>query len=272
MKFKHFKIIAVLFSLLALASCSKYQKILKSEDMALKEEMALKYYNEKDYDRALRLFDELRIFNRGKLKAEEIAFYYAYCYYGLNDFYAASYLFTEFVNTFPNSKHAEECAFLAANCKFLESPNYNLDQSMSKAAIKDFQQFVNLYPTSKNVAEANANIDELRLKLQRKDFETAKLYLKTEEYKSAVIAFNNLIKEYPDTQYKEEALYLIVKTYYDYAGKSVVQKKYERYKATIDAAANFIQLFPESNKYNKEIEQISKSASKEILKFKPQNS
>ena len=154
---------------------------------------------------------------------------------------------------------------------YLNRLNNRQNENLKKNT-QNYQQFVNLYPTSKNVAEANANIDELRLKLQRKDFETAKLYLKTEEYKSAVIAFNNLIKEYPDTQYKEEALYLIVKTYYDYAGKSVVQKKYERYKATIDAAANFIQLFPESNKYNKEIEQISKSASKEILKFKPQNS
>jgi len=264
-------IFLTLITIILFSSCSKFQKILKSNDMALKEEMALKYYNQKDYDRALQLFDELRVFNRGKLKAEEIAFYYAYCYFGMNDFYTASFYFMDFVNTFPTSKYAEECSYLSAYCKYMESPKYHLDQTITRSAIKDFQQFVNLYPKSERVAEANTNIDKLRLKLQRKDYENAKLYYRMDEYKSAVIAFNNLVIEYPDTQYKEEALYYITKAYYNYALKSVLSKKQERFSATIEAANNFAVYYPES-KYRKEIDQILRTATKEILKYQTPNS
>jgi len=142
---------------------------------------------------------------------------------------------------------------------------------MTKSAIEKFQKFVNMYPKSKWVADANENIDKLRFKLQKKDFEIAKLYYKIEEYKSAVIAFNNLVKEYPDTPFKEESLYYIAISYYEYANKSIANKKYERYNFAIEAASNFAKLFPDS-KYTKNIDQIYKTASKEITKYKKPNS
>jgi len=249
------------------ACTNNFQKVLKSTNMDYKEKMAIKYYNEKNYDRALQLFDELRIFNKGSLKAEEIAFYYANCYFGMNDFYTAGFYYKDFVNTFPNSKHAEECAYLAAYCKYMESPKYNLDQTITKDAIKEFQLFIDMYPTSNKVEEANNKIDELRAKLQKKDFENAKLYYVMEDYKAAIISFRNLLKEYLDTIYKEDALYYIAKAYYNYASKSIEQQKYLRFKSAIESANNFKLYFPNS-KYKKDIEQIIKISSKEIVKYK----
>ena len=55
-----------------LASCSSYDKLLKSSDNELKYEMAVKYYEQKDYFRALQLFDELVPVYRGTAKAEKI--------------------------------------------------------------------------------------------------------------------------------------------------------------------------------------------------------
>jgi outer membrane protein assembly factor BamD len=42
-------------------------------------------------------------------------------------------------------------------------------------------------------------IDELRLKLEQKDYENAQLYFGTAYYTAAITAFKNLINDYPST-------------------------------------------------------------------------
>ena len=59
-------LLPLLFGLfIILTSCSKYQKLLKSTDNEQKYEMAFAYYEDKDYYRAIQLFDQLQAFYRG---------------------------------------------------------------------------------------------------------------------------------------------------------------------------------------------------------------
>ncbi|MFZ4398625.1 MAG: outer membrane protein assembly factor BamD [Bacteroidales bacterium] len=232
--------------LFQLTSCSKYQKLLKSNDHARKLEMGIKYYEKHDYYRALQMFDNVIAIYRGKEQAEKIHYYYAYCYYGQNDFIVASYHFKNFAKIFPNSKYAEECLYMSAYCKYLDSPSYTLDQSSTQEAIKELQLFINYYPKSERVAEANKLIDGLRLKLIEKAFEIAKLYFKTESYNAAQIAFTNILKDFPETTYREEIMYYIIKSNYYYAKNSIDSKKQERYKTVIDAYTALLSIYPES--------------------------
>lgn len=57
---------------------------------------------------------------------------------------------------------------MAAYCKFLDSPAYNLDQESTYDAIKELQLFVNRYPNSDRVEECNKYLDILRDKLEKK--------------------------------------------------------------------------------------------------------
>lgn len=253
----------LILSLVVLASCSKYQKLLKSTDNEAKYETAIAYYEEKDYYRAIQLFDQLLPFFRGTEKAERMAYYYANAHYEQKDYILASYYFTQFATNFPNSKNAEEASYMRAYCNYLESPPSSLDQTVTYDAIKDLQLFINQYPKSERVAKANELIDELRLKLETKAFEIAKLYFAMKDYKAAVINFQNLIKEYPDTKYREFAMFHIAKAYTYYAELSVETKKGERYQLSSEAVDNFLANFPESQ-YGKEARQIQKNAQKEL--------
>jgi len=94
-------------------SCSKYQKILKSDDLGYKYDSAIKYYDDQEYFKALTLFEELIGLYRGLDKAEEIYYYYAYCNYYMEEYIMAAYYFKNFIKTYPSSSHAEECTFLA---------------------------------------------------------------------------------------------------------------------------------------------------------------
>jgi outer membrane protein assembly factor BamD len=251
-------------SIFVLASCSKYQKLLKSADNDLKYEQAIKFYEKKDYYRALQLFDQLNAFLKGTEKAERIAYYYAYCYYNQNDFLMGNYYFKRFATSYPKSPYAEECAYMSAYCNYQESPRSSLDQTSTQDAIKELQLFINMYPASEKVAKANDLIDELRAKLEKKAYDIGMLYYKMLDYKAAIVTFRNIIKDFPDTPHRENLLYYILKSNYKYASKSIDIKRKERFTATIEAYNDLVSSFPKSQ-YLKEAHSMKEGASQEIL-------
>ena len=255
--------ILIISLLVVLSACNGYNKLQKSSDYKLKYAKALEYYDKEDYYKALNLFDQVMPFYRGTDESEDMQYKYAYAYYYQKDFIMASYYFNRFTKTFPTSKYVEECAYMSAYCKYLDSPKYSLDQTNTKEAIKELQIYINTYPYSNRVKKSNELIDELRTKLQKKSLEIAKLYLKMKRYKAAVTSFENLLKEYPDTQFKEEALFRTIEAYYFYASKSVRSKRKERYLEAVDNYNEFISLYPDSI-YNKDLDYMVKQAQKEI--------
>jgi len=254
----------ILFSILLLSSCSKYQKLLKSSDNDLKYEQAIKFYEKKDYYRALQLFDQLNAFFKGTEKAERIAYYYAYCYYNQDDYLMGSYYFKRFATNYPKSPYSEECAYMAAYCNYQESPRSSLDQTSTHDAIKELQLFINMYPASEKVAKANTLIDELRAKLEKKAYDIGLLYYKMYDFKAAIVTFKNVIKDFPDTPHREDLLYYILKSNFKYASKSIDTKRKERFTATIEAYDDLVSSFPKSV-YLKEAHSMQKEAQNEIL-------
>lgn len=263
-----FKKVALLFfsiALITLASCNKYNRLLKSSDFELKYTKAVEYYGKKNYVKALPLFEELMTVYRGTAKAEQVSYYYAYCNFGLEDYLLASYHLKNFVKTFPNSEYAEEAQFTSAYCYYLDSPVYSLDQENTIKAINEFQLFVNMYPNSARIKDCNDYIDLLRRKLERKAYENATLYFNIEDYKASMQAFRNLLKDFPDNPYREEANFMILKSNFLLAKNSITEKKQERYKSTIEVYYKFIDNYKDS-KYLQEAEFIFESAQKQLSK------
>ncbi|MBW7846622.1 MAG: outer membrane protein assembly factor BamD [Bacteroidales bacterium] len=253
----------VIFLLLSLVSCSKYQKLLKSTDNELKYESALDYFEKKDYTRSLELFDLLQSFYRGTSKGEEISYRMAYCYYNLKDYNVASFYFKKHAETYPTSARAEECAFMNAYCYYLDSPRPSLDQSNTILAIKELQAFMDQYPGSSRIAECNTLIDNLRAKLEEKDYNIALLYLKMMDYQAAITSFQNLLRKYPDTERGEDVLQKMVLANYEYAEKSIADKQKERYEAAIESYNNLKFQYPESI-YLKSLEPVVAKARKKL--------
>jgi outer membrane protein assembly factor BamD len=267
MMLKNRLILLIFSALLVISSCSKYDKLVKSTDLDKKYEAAMKYYEKGNYVKAITLLEELVSVYRGTAKAETILFYYAYTNYNLGDYILASYHFKNFVKTYPNSGHAEECAYMAAYCYYLNSPPYSLDQTDTRAAMREFQSFVNQYPKSLRLSGANEIIDKLRAKLEKKSYEIAKLYYHIGDYKASIYAFKNVLNDFPDTKYREELSYLIIKSSYLFAINSIDSKKEERLKSTIEAYHNFVDNFAQSS-YAKDAESIYESAVKMKEKIK----
>ncbi|MBI1307646.1 MAG: outer membrane protein assembly factor BamD [Bacteroidetes bacterium] len=258
----------ILTTLLLLAGVTgcEYQKVLKRGTPEQKLQMAKKYYNKGDYIRAQPLFDDLLAAYRRKPEAEDIYYYYCYCHFGQGDYLMAAYNFKNFVENYPRSSHTEEAAFMSAKCEFLQALPYNLDQSQTRKAIEKIQLFINRYPNSEFVEEGNQLIDSLRERLQRKAYENAILYYDMGYYKSAIVAFKNLIVDYPDVMDKDKIEFLIVKSYYQYAKQSVQSAQEERYLETVTEGNDFLS-DNKSKTYRKEVEEMIEKSKEEISRL-----
>jgi len=229
-------------------SCGEYNKVLKSTDANLKYTMSMEYFENGNYDRALPLFEELMSLYRGTTKSEKIYFYYAYSNYYMANYYLGSYYFESFVKTYPTSEFVEEASFMSGFCDYKSSPKSSLTQEDTYNAIDNFQNFMNNYPQSELVDSCNTLIKEMRIKLEKKAFDSAFLYYKMEEYKSALISFKDVLKDFPESNYKEDVLFWMLVTNYEVADKSINIRKKERYENTINAYYKFVDSYPESKR------------------------
>jgi outer membrane protein assembly factor BamD len=258
-----------LLLLIILAGSCSFQHTLKSNDVDRKYETAMKLYNTKDYSRALQLFDQLVGLMRATDKSQKIYYCYAYCYYNQKDFTLAAYYFKRFYENFPNTKEAEECHFMEAYCYFMNSPEYGLDQTSTTDAIRELQVFTNIYPQSPKIPECNDLIDNLRAKLEKKDYRMAKLYYRMDDYLAAITVLNDILKEYPDTRNKEDIMFLVFKATNRFAMKSIESRKKERYLKAISAYNDFVALYPKSD-YLREANEMLAKSKKELDQMKPE--
>ena len=249
-------------------SCkSSFEKVRVSGDPDLILKKAFEYYEEEDYQKAQTLFDLVLNNLRGRPEAEKAYYYYAYAHYHLEQYMLSAYYFKNFSNTFVNSEFREEAAFMSAYSNYQLSPTYRLDQTSTQDAIDEFQLFVNLFPNSKRVEECNDLIDLLRRKLEQKAFAEGQLYFNLKQYQSAVISFDNLLRDYPETPDVERVMYLIAKSAYLLSENSVIEKKIERYEQTVVRCQDFLNKF-ENSKYRSELQKILKDSQISIREVK----
>jgi len=253
--------IGIVIILVVLSSCGDYNKIVKSSDYEFKYKKAVEYYEDGEYVKAGTLFKELVNIYRGTTRADKIYYFFAKSMIGQKDYLMAGHYFRSLVKEFPTSEYAEEAQFMTGYCSYLLSPKPRLDQQVTQEAIDALALFINLYPFSDRVDEANRLIDELEDKLVYKSYLSAKLYYDFENFKASVIALNNSLEKYPDSKYREELKYMLLKSKYLLATKSVMEKQEGRYTSALDEYFSFIDEFPES-KYKKEVMKFYDKASR----------
>jgi len=239
--------------LFILSACKSEFELLRTSNQPEKIYIAAnKYYDEKDYDRAIALYDIIIQYYRGKQEAE---------------FILASTYFKNYASTFSNSPKKEEMEFMSAYSNYRLSPNYKLDQSYTTKAIEGFEQFINQFSQSERAQQANQLIDEMRRKLEQKSFEQGNLYYKIGEYQAAVTSFQNTLKDFPESKKVEEVRFLILRSSFILATNSIFEKKLERFNETLTHYQTFVKKHPKS-KWSKEARSIEKETLAELKKLK----
>lgn len=190
--------------------------------------------------------EELIGLYKGTKNTENLYFMYCDANYKQGDYMISAYHFKNFYDLYPTSEKSEECLYMVGKSYEKLSPKPDLDQTYTLKAIDGYQFFLNLYPASNKVGDANDAISRMRKKLEKKAMNNADLYFKTQNYRAAATSYDNLLKDFPDIDNSEKIGFMIVKSYYMFALNSTTEKKRERFKHTIDAYNQFKYKFPDS--------------------------
>jgi outer membrane protein assembly factor BamD len=249
------KLYIVLVLALIVSACGEYEKLLKSTDYELKKAKAKEYYDARQYVKATEILSQIIPRYRASAEAEDLSWMNAMSFYLMKDYFMASNYFKQFIEQFPFGEHAQEANYMAAYCDYKLAPRPDLDQQNTRNAIEGFRIFITRYPESPKVEEARKLITELEDKLVEKSYLSARLYYDMKQYKAAVTALNNSLKEYANTKYREEMMYLKLSSLFLYAEYSLPARQKERYQAALDDYYSFMEEFPKSE-YSREVSNI----------------
>ena len=278
-KMKKYIVIALLSGTF-LSSCGEFNKILKHADYEYKYEAAKSYFGKGQYSKAASLLEEVVTILKGTSNGEESLYMLGMAYYNQADYITASHYFTNYYTTYPKGTYTELARYHSGKSLFLDTPEPRLDQSTTYKAIQELQLFMEYFPESKRKTDAQLMIFSLQDKLVMKDYLSAKLYynlgtytgnasmtadhkINGNNYLACITTAQNALKDYPYTTMREEISILLLRAKYKLGVESVLEKKEERMRETIDEYYAFKNEFPES-KYMKEVETIYKDASKYV--------
>lgn len=260
--------------LLLITSCSDYTKVQKTTDYLYKYETAKQYYAEGQYNRASLLLQDIVSMLKGTDKGEESLYLMAMANFKARNYDAASSYFKKYYQSYPRGIFAEEAHYHCGKSLYMDTPEPKLDQTDTYEAVTEFQNFLELYPTSRFREDVQNKIFDLQDKLVEKEYLSAKLYYNLgsyfgnctsggSNYQACIVTAENAIKDYPYTSRREDFAILILKAKFELADQSIELKKEERYHNAIDEYYNFINEFPESA-FLKEATSLFEKAKKHV--------
>ncbi len=232
---------AVLFT-----SCSEYQQVFRNNNTTAKYNAVDSLYKAGKYKKALKLMEQIVPAYRGKPQAEKLIFMYANTYYQMGDYYLAGYQFERFETSYPKSDSVEVASFKSAKSYYQLSPRFSLDQNDTDMALGKLQAFINAYPNTQYRTEANELVSELRTKIEYKDIQIARQYLKISDYKPAIGAFENFISDHPGSTFRKNAFFGRLDAGYQLAVNSVPRLVEERLMIALGYYNSFVKYYKDT--------------------------
>lgn len=256
------KFILLAFVAVAMCSCkSQFELLLTSNNVDEKYKAAFEYFNNKKYSKAGSLFESLSVLTEGTEKDDTVKYYWGLSNYKGKDYYTAETNFEKFIEVYPRSPFASEARYLRLDCLYKQTLRYELDQTPTYKAMNAISEYILDFPESDRMQSCRDMLSELGERLDRKAYESAKLYYKMEDYLASRVSFRNVLKDDSENIYREDILYYIAMSSYKYASLSVPEKQKERYLVFVDDYLNFVGEIPDS-RYRKELDLVYKRVQK----------
>jgi len=257
---------AVATVLLSGGCASKFDTLLASSDTDAKYRGAFEFFEKGQYDKAGQLFESLAVLTNNTSRDDTVQYYQGLSNYKAKDYVKAEAQLSTFVSHYPRSPFTEEASYLDIDCLYRETYRYELDQMPTYTAMTSIGEFIRNFPESDHISDCRAMLKELNDRLDRKAFENARLYYKMEDYLAARVAFRNILKDDAENIYREDILYYVAMSSYNYARLSVREKQKDRYLTFVDDYLNFVGEISESP-YRRELDAMYARAQRALGKY-----
>lgn len=222
--------------MLFLTACSRDVVNLRAMSPEEQFDYAKRIYDRGDYYKAKMQFTVVALNNAGSKIIDKTQYYLADSHYHLKEYIQAIAEFEKLIRSMPQSEYVDDARYKIGMCYFELSPGYALDQEYTHKAVAQFQLFMDEFPDSELMPEVQARYRECREKLAKKEYKSGELYRKMGHYPAAVIYYDLVIREYPDTDFMDDALYW----------KGECHMKVKEYEQADAAFTTLIQRYAES--------------------------
>ena len=167
---------------------------------------AMELFQDEDYQGAQQEFQTILLQYPGSAVNDDAQYYLGLTYFSRDQYLLAAYEFSKLIRDIPASEFVPESQYMLAESYYQLSPAYQLDQSYTRKAIEEFQAFIDYFPLSPKVEEAELKINELNNKLAEKLFNNAIIYERMEYNRAAIKYYGAVQETYHDTEYGPRAL------------------------------------------------------------------
>lgn len=200
------KLLFLIFLALLIMNCAG-KKPKTYEDFNIYYQKGQKYYEKEKWLKAVDNFRLYILNNPGGELADDAQFYLGECYFNRKEYLLAVAEFTQLVERYKYSELLIDGYYKIAHSYYKLSPRYERDQENTEMALRQLQEFIDSYPGTDYAQKATKNIDELRNKLGRKLYESAKIYRKLSQWDAAILYCDEMLNSYYDSEWAVWAKY-----------------------------------------------------------------
>ena len=228
----YIKFSIIIFVLIFFSSCGKETKEISTiketrQDLeivnAYKE--AYKALDENDPYFAAKKFLEAELLFPQSKWAPRSALMAAYSYY-MQNYYAEAILNLErYINTYPDDADVSYAHYLIAMCYYETIEDEKRDTGPLLKAKKQFEFVSKNYPNTDFAMDAKFKLLLIDNLLASKELYIGKYYLDKKKWIPAINRFQNIVNDYDETEYVEEALHRLVEVHF-LLGLEEESKKY----------------------------------------------
>jgi outer membrane protein assembly factor BamD len=198
---------------LAIAACGPKTPPLSeltAEDLWLR---GIEEYNDEDWSEAIRYFDRYVLVGGTDPRVNQARYYVGQAHFEREEYVTAAAEFARLGADLGRSDLADDARFMACRAYEELSPDPDLDQEYTRAAIDHCQALIDYFPTSEFRDQAVEIVDARWSKLARKVYETGDWYRRRRAYDSAIIYYEDVVQRYPATEWAPRSLLRLVEIY-----------------------------------------------------------
>lgn len=121
--------------------------------------------------------------------------------------------YKQFLKMHPYHKYAPYVQYQLAMSYFKKISTADVSYSSAQTALKEFEKLLRRYPRNPYVNTVENRIKMCKRVLAEYEFYVGKFYFKKGSYGAAIMRFNGILQNYPDSKKEPEALYYLGLSY-----------------------------------------------------------
>jgi outer membrane protein assembly factor BamD len=198
-------IVCALVCLIIVPVAEAKPKKKKGTDCTAEVAKAISRYQKGKWSYVEDILKEVKIQCAGHSSIDTALYYLGKAFIKMKRFEEAKAEFRRLIADFPNSAFEEESHFRIGYAAYMASNPPDRDQEQTRDAMRELNNFLDVYPEGAYADSARAYIRKAGEKLAQKDFTSARFYEKIDKNEAAVVYYRSFLEQFPESEYVPEA-------------------------------------------------------------------